>query len=233
MPAMATRWPRQSPPRTFDTSSARSPSTASRTAALRRPERLQDAACRRPVAAADGGGYDLVIVDNSDQPVDPDRRHDGSRSRLIPRLRRPGRYAPGPASLTHPSSRSMSILALKNVSKSFGALKVTDDVSFEVPEGMALGIIGPNGAGKSTLFNLITGNLSADSGTDRGFEGRDVTRCPQCSGACRRRAVVPDPAALRQSDGLREPAGGRHIRARQKRARGRSHMRRSSLSAPN
>jgi branched-chain amino acid transport system ATP-binding protein len=56
----------------------------------------------------------------------------------------------------------MSILALKNVSKSFGALKVTDDVSFEVPEGMALGIIGPNGAGKSTLFNLITGNISAD-----------------------------------------------------------------------
>jgi branched-chain amino acid transport system ATP-binding protein len=53
----------------------------------------------------------------------------------------------------------MSMLALQNVSKSFGALKVTDDVSFEVPEGEALGIIGPNGAGKSTLFNLITGNI--------------------------------------------------------------------------
>jgi branched-chain amino acid transport system ATP-binding protein len=77
----------------------------------------------------------------------------------------------------------MSILALKNVSKSFGALKVTDDVSFEVPEGMALGIIGPNGAGKSTLFNLITGNLSADSGTIE-FLGRDVTRTPACSVAC-------------------------------------------------
>jgi branched-chain amino acid transport system ATP-binding protein len=74
----------------------------------------------------------------------------------------------------------MSILALKNVSKSFGALKVTDDVSFEVPEGMALGIIGPNGAGKSTLFNLITGNISADSGTIE-FLGRDVTRTPQGS----------------------------------------------------
>jgi branched-chain amino acid transport system ATP-binding protein len=113
----------------------------------------------------------------------------------------------------------MSILALKNVSKSFGALKVTDDVSFEVPEGMALGIIGPNGAGKSTLFNLITGNISADSGTIE-FLGRDVTRTParqRC--VVRRRPVVSDPATLFQADGLREPAGGGHIRTRQKRSR--------------
>jgi branched-chain amino acid transport system ATP-binding protein len=50
------------------------------------------------------------------------------------------------------------ILELQNVSKSFGALRVTDDVSFAVAEGEALGVIGPNGAGKSTLFNLIAGN---------------------------------------------------------------------------
>ena len=58
----------------------------------------------------------------------------------------------------------MTILSLQGVSKSFGALKVTDDVSFDVPEGEALGIIGPNGAGKSTLFNLITGNILPDAG---------------------------------------------------------------------
>ena len=69
----------------------------------------------------------------------------------------------------------MAILALKNVSKSFGALKVTDDVSFDVPEGQALGIIGPNGAGKSTLFNLITGNITADSGT-RASDARSRSR---------------------------------------------------------
>ena len=69
----------------------------------------------------------------------------------------------------------MAVLSLKNVSKSFGSLKVTDDVSFEVPAGQALGIIGPNGAGKSTLFNLITGNLMSDAGQIH-FQGSDVTR---------------------------------------------------------
>ena len=70
-----------------------------------------------------------------------------------------------------------AVLELENVSKSFGALTVTDDVSLTVPRGEALGIIGPNGAGKSTLFNLITGNLLADAGRIR-FLGRDVTRLP-------------------------------------------------------
>lgn len=69
------------------------------------------------------------------------------------------------------------ILRLENVSKSFGALKVTDGVSAAVPRGEALGIIGPNGAGKSTLFNLITGNLLANEGRIE-FLGRDVTRAP-------------------------------------------------------
>jgi branched-chain amino acid transport system ATP-binding protein len=71
----------------------------------------------------------------------------------------------------------MDVLTLSHVSKTFGALKVTDDVSLAVPKGQALGIIGPNGAGKSTLFNLITGNFLADAGTVM-FLGRDVTRVP-------------------------------------------------------
>jgi len=71
----------------------------------------------------------------------------------------------------------MTVLSLESVSKSFGSLKVTDGVSFDVPEGQALGIIGPNGAGKSTLFNLVTGNILPDAGTIR-LNGRDVTREP-------------------------------------------------------
>jgi branched-chain amino acid transport system ATP-binding protein len=49
---------------------------------------------------------------------------------------------------------------------------VTDDVSFAVQEGEALGIIGPNGAGKSTLFNLITGQPDAAAGPSFRRAGR-------------------------------------------------------------
>lgn len=89
----------------------------------------------------------------------------------------------------------MGIIALDNVCKSFGALKVADGISFEVPEGQALGIIGPNGAGKSTLFNLITGNIAPDSGTVR-FLGKDVTRSSamdRCIGGIGRSFQIPQP----------------------------------------
>lgn len=66
------------------------------------------------------------------------------------------------------------ILDLEGVSKKFGALTVADQIGFHVAPGEALGIIGPNGAGKSTLFNLVTGNIAADSGRIR-FEGHDIT----------------------------------------------------------
>lgn len=89
----------------------------------------------------------------------------------------------------------MTILSLKNVSKSFGSLKVTDDVTFDVPEGQALGIIGPNGAGKSTLFNLITGNIMSDAGAVH-FRGEDVTRTPamqRCFSGIGRSFQIPQP----------------------------------------
>ena len=44
----------------------------------------------------------------------------------------------------------MALLALKHVSKSYGALKVTDDITLSVTEGEVLGILGPNGAGKTS-----------------------------------------------------------------------------------
>jgi branched-chain amino acid transport system ATP-binding protein len=59
----------------------------------------------------------------------------------------------------------MALLSLKNLSKKYGALVVTDDVSLDVNAGEIIGILGPNGAGKTTLFNLIAGTVRPDSGT--------------------------------------------------------------------
>ena len=89
----------------------------------------------------------------------------------------------------------MPILQLQDVSKSFGALKVADAVTFDLSESEALGIIGPNGAGKSTMFNLIAGNLVADTGTIR-FSGNDITRTPpmaRCTAGIGRTFQIPQP----------------------------------------
>jgi branched-chain amino acid transport system ATP-binding protein len=66
------------------------------------------------------------------------------------------------------------LLALEGVSKSYGALKATDDLTLAVEEGEALAVIGPNGAGKSTMFNLITGDVAPDRGRIL-FAGADIT----------------------------------------------------------
>jgi len=59
------------------------------------------------------------------------------------------------------------VLSVRNLSKSFGAIKAVQDVSFEVRKGEILGLIGPNGSGKSTLFNCILGQLAPDTGEVR------------------------------------------------------------------
>jgi len=58
----------------------------------------------------------------------------------------------------------MSVLEIKGLSKSFGTLKVIDDISFDVPEGSIFGFIGANGAGKTTTMNMILGFLETDGG---------------------------------------------------------------------
>ena len=67
----------------------------------------------------------------------------------------------------------MALLEVRNLSKSFGGLMATREVSFDVGEGEIVSIIGPNGAGKSTLFNLITGVYRPDVG-DVTFEGKSL-----------------------------------------------------------
>src|SRR5438093_8580284 len=71
----------------------------------------------------------------------------------------------------------MTALAVSNLDKSFGGLRVTARVSLAVEPGERRLIIGPNGAGKTTLFNLITGELRPDRGSVTLFD-RDITRVP-------------------------------------------------------
>ncbi len=56
------------------------------------------------------------------------------------------------------------MLELKNLNKSFGGVKATQDVSLTFEKGSISAIIGPNGAGKTTIFNLISSQFSATSG---------------------------------------------------------------------
>jgi len=71
----------------------------------------------------------------------------------------------------------MTALAVNNLCKAFGGLHVTNNVNLNVEPGERRLIIGPNGAGKTTLFNLITGEITPDSGTIKLF-GQDITRTP-------------------------------------------------------
>ena len=71
----------------------------------------------------------------------------------------------------------MSALTVTDLCKSFGGLHVTTEVNLAVEPGERRLIIGPNGAGKTTLFNLITGEITPDSGTISLF-GQDITKTP-------------------------------------------------------
>ena len=89
----------------------------------------------------------------------------------------------------------MSILELKNISKSFGGVVVAKDLSFLMSSGDALGIIGPNGAGKTSLFNLITGTLEPDEGSIY-FEKENIKNldvASRCRKGIARSFQIPQP----------------------------------------
>ena len=87
------------------------------------------------------------------------------------------------------------VLRLTGVSKRYGALQVTDDISFAVERGETYGILGPNGAGKTTLFNLVSGDVRPDQGRVE-FDGADVNHLPphrRCVAGIGRSYQVPRP----------------------------------------
>jgi D-xylose transport system ATP-binding protein len=73
-----------------------------------------------------------------------------------------------------PGSGSQPLLALKGISKSFGAVEALKDVSLEVYPGEVVALVGDNGAGKSTLIKAISGAQPPDSGEFQ-WEGRPVS----------------------------------------------------------
>jgi branched-chain amino acid transport system ATP-binding protein len=76
------------------------------------------------------------------------------------------------------------ILQLHGVSKRYGAVRASDDLSMHLDKGEALGVIGPNGSGKTTMFNIITGITKADRGQVF-FDGMEITGLPTFQ-RCRR-----------------------------------------------
>jgi branched-chain amino acid transport system ATP-binding protein len=69
----------------------------------------------------------------------------------------------------------MDLLVTRGLTKAFGDNVAVNNVDFRVQQGEVLALIGSNGAGKTSLVNLVSGLLTADSGTIT-FDGADVTR---------------------------------------------------------
>jgi branched-chain amino acid transport system ATP-binding protein len=70
------------------------------------------------------------------------------------------------------------VLETRGLTKRFGGLIATNDVSLSVEKGARHALIGPNGAGKTTLINLLTGVIQPSAGSIR-LEGEDITGLSQ------------------------------------------------------
>lgn len=91
----------------------------------------------------------------------------------------------------HPASRRgrrnqrsvAFLIQVEHLTKRYGSHLAVDDISFEVEEGIVYGLLGPNGAGKSTTMNILTGYLSASSGTVS-IDGHDILEEAGAAKAC-------------------------------------------------
>ncbi|MGN0656106.1 MAG: sulfate/molybdate ABC transporter ATP-binding protein, partial [Ruminiclostridium sp.] len=66
---------------------------------------------------------------------------------------------------------------LKNINKSFGSFKASDDVSFGIEKGRLIGLLGPSGSGKTTILRMIAGLENPDSG-EIIIDGKVVNNIP-------------------------------------------------------
>ena len=96
------------------------------------------------------------------------------------------------------------MICIEHVSKSYGDVRVVDDVSLDIPAGGITSIIGANGAGKSTLLSVVARLLDADSGRVT-VDGLDVatTKGPVLA---RRLSVLRQENAMSVRLTVREPS---------------------------
>ncbi len=72
-----------------------------------------------------------------------------------------------------------TLLSVKGLSRSFDGQKAVEDINFEIQRGEVVALLGANGAGKSTTLNIITGNLTPDSGEVRICDSNIATQPKQ------------------------------------------------------
>ena len=114
----------------------------------------------------------------------------------------------------------MSIIEVKNVTKTFGEKVALDNVSLSIPEGKIFGLLGPNGAGKSTLIRIINRITIATAGEVL-FQGHPITAAdvqhigylPEERGLYRKMKVGDQAMYLAQLRGMSSRDAARELKA--------------------
>ena len=75
------------------------------------------------------------------------------------------------------------MIEISGLSKKYGSSYAIKDLNLKIEDGLIYGFLGPNGAGKSTTMNIITGYLSATSGTVT-VDGHDILKEPEEAKSC-------------------------------------------------
>jgi len=93
------------------------------------------------------------------------------------------------------------LIEIKNLSRSFGATKAVDDISFAVDSGEIVGFLGPNGAGKTTTLRMMVGYLQPEAGMIE-LDGESVFSDPLAASA--RIGYLPEHNPLYEEMNVRE-----------------------------
>jgi ABC-2 type transport system ATP-binding protein len=85
------------------------------------------------------------------------------------------------------------VITVQGLTKTYGKQQAVKNISFTINNGEVVGFLGPNGAGKTTTMNIVTGYLSATSGSVQ-IDGIDIADDPE--GAKRKIGYLPEQPPL-------------------------------------